>query len=200
MKRTAPPCNANRNALRGQNPLTLLLFLLALSAQASENHSSEKHASSATENKLLSSFIFNISKFTESKRIPQNKSPGAKIRFAVVDNEPLAEELTTLTSGKKVNGYELEVHALTAERIDRNAGEIVVLIPKFTRSVNSTIKKLKGCQCLTVTYEEGMALEGAIINFFTQDDHLRFEVNLTRSKEEGLEFSSQLLKLGKLIE
>ncbi len=180
--------------------LTSLLASLLASLLPLQTGANEIHSYTTSETKLLSAFIWNISKFTQWKSLVSKKPKEHRIKLIVVDNDSLAEDLKTLIGAKKLNDFEVEVQSAAMAKLEQTRGEIVVLIPDVAHTPSAALKKLKGCRCLSVTYEEGLALEGAIVNFYTVDERLRFEINLHQAKEEGLELSSQLLKLGKLIE
>jgi hypothetical protein len=53
---------------------------------------------------------------------------------------------------------------------------------------------------LTVSEIEGFAQSGGNINFYLEDKKVRFEINPTAARREGLKVSSQLLSLGKIIQ
>ncbi len=174
----------------------LFLFSFVWAGEQTTNYS-------ATENKLLAAFILNVAKLTEWNPASSSQAIKPKIRLLVADNDALASELRQLTQGKKITNHETEVQTGELTAIDSKSGEqaeVVILIPDSSQNLKPALKKLKGCRCLAVTYEGGMALHGASVNFFTEDSRLRFEINVSRVKEENLELSSQLLKLGKRIE
>ncbi len=173
--------------------LTLVLWMGLLSPSANA-----ASPTSASEVKLVAAFIFNITKFTEWKPVRPNS--GDKFYFTVVENEPLIEALRQVTASKKMAGREIEVRSIDVSKISQKSDEVVVAIPERRAFAALELKKLKGCRCLTVTYQEGMSQEGSIVNFFSDGNHLRFEISLLRAREEGLELSSQLLKLGKVHE
>jgi hypothetical protein len=52
---------------------------------------------------------------------------------------------------------------------------------------------------LTVGEIEGFARRGGTINFYLEDDKVRFEINPESTRERGLRMSSQLLALGRIV-
>jgi hypothetical protein len=156
-------------------------------------------AVSSSEEKLLAAFIFNITKFTHWSGAGDKDT----LRITVVDNEPVAKALRDATDGKSVGTRKLEVSESAADKIgDTRAGAgagVVVLIPTAA-DAKALLPKLKGCRCLVISKKVGLASAGAMINFFNKEDRLRFEVNLKAARAENVEFDSQLLRLGELID
>ncbi len=53
---------------------------------------------------------------------------------------------------------------------------------------------------LTVGETEGFAKRGGIINFFLEGPKVRFEINPTAAERAGLQISSRLLRLARIVE
>src|SRR5262249_15200341 len=61
------------------------------------------------------------------------------------------------------------------------------------------VRKLKNAPVLLVSDTEGHAGKGAIIDLFIEDNRVKFEVNPAVAKQAGLQISSKLLQLGKIV-
>ena len=59
---------------------------------------------------------------------------------------------------------------------------------------------LKERPVLTVSETPGFAQVGGMVNFVLQDNKVRFEINLQRTREAQLKLSSKLLKLALVID
>jgi len=70
---------------------------------------------------------------------------------------------------------------------------------KAEERLAAALKQIKGKPVLIVTENEGLALKGAVINFFVDDNRVKFEINPEAAKGQGLEVSSKLLQLGKIV-
>ncbi len=57
----------------------------------------------------------------------------------------------------------------------------------------------RGHAALSVGEHDGFALRGGVINFYSEDKKLRFEINPKAADEAGLRISSRLLRLAKLV-
>lgn len=164
----------------------LLSFLFNNSVLASNSDSNELN--------LISAFTYNFLKFTNWK----NKT--SIIHVAILANPDLVIDFKNVIQGKQIQGQNIEVLSLDTLPSDLNP-EVAIIIPKNnSTSVEKSLNSLKNCHCLTVAYNEGMAHTGlAVINFYLEADKLKFEVNLKNASSSGIELSSQLLKLAKIV-
>jgi len=60
-------------------------------------------------------------------------------------------------------------------------------------------KRIGNAPVLLVTSGEGLAEKGANISFFVEDNRMRFEINPDAAKRSGLQVSSKLLTIGKIV-
>ncbi|MDD5230987.1 MAG: YfiR family protein, partial [Candidatus Marinimicrobia bacterium] len=62
------------------------------------------------------------------------------------------------------------------------------------------LKQIANRRTLTIASTTGFCKRGVMINFFIQDDMVKFEMNPAKLESAGLKASSQLLKLARIIE
>lgn len=178
--------------------LTLHFLLMAMPCAAEET-------SAVSEVRLLGAFTLSVVKFTHWQGKPELAMAGSKLRVDIVDNRALFGVVKQMALGKSFENHELDVSELgynDLAALSKNKAkcpEVIVFIPENSdaeqKKYFSYLEKLKGCNCLTVTYDAGKSASDAIVNFYKKDEHLRFEVSIKRAQEEKLELSSQLLKL-----
>jgi len=65
--------------------------------------------------------------------------------------------------------------------------------------ISLVLKELKGTPVLTVGETKGFLEKGGIINFLTDDNKVRFEINLKSAVVNSLKIRSRLIKLAKRI-
>jgi hypothetical protein len=65
--------------------------------------------------------------------------------------------------------------------------------------LKAVLKKIKNAPVLLVSEGKGLAQQGAMINFFIEDNLVKFEINPDAAKAAGLRISSQVLRLGKIV-
>ncbi len=89
----------------------------------------------------------------------------------------------------------------TAYEADQPTDAFHVLF--VTESERKETKEMLGGVCgqplLTVGEQRGFAEDGGVINFVTERNRIRFEVNLRCAQEGGLSLSAQLLKLARRV-
>jgi hypothetical protein len=67
------------------------------------------------------------------------------------------------------------------------------------KRLNDIMEKVKGKPVLLVGESDGLAVKGAMLNFYLDGGKVKFEVNLDAAKAAGLQMHSQLLQLGKPV-
>jgi hypothetical protein len=180
--------------------LTFISLVLTIAAILSFTGPPAGATEVANKGQLLAAFTFNIVKFAKWSQNNSLKAANSKIRIGVYRNVGLRISLESLTKGKISDSHELSAFDLNADSLNAtSAPEVVILIPEAGELSSATLKSLRNCNCLTITYGQSDDRNGSIVNFYTDDDHLRFAIDLDKSKAEGIELSSQLLKLGKLL-
>lgn len=61
------------------------------------------------------------------------------------------------------------------------------------------IKRMRSSPVLLVGETSGFAAQGGTVNFYREDNKIRFEINLEAAKRQQLKISSKLLNLAKII-
>ncbi|MEO5970905.1 MAG: YfiR family protein [Bdellovibrionia bacterium] len=150
------------------------------------------------EYKVQTAFIYQFTNYVEW---PQDKSAiSAQEPFiiAVIGSSPIVQELEALAKIKTVKGRKIEVNKI--ENVSLLGRSNIIVIASTDESLlRQAVQKTTGSGALIVSYSEGFAQKGAMINFFQEEGRLRFEINRTALESQKLQVSSQLLKLAKLI-
>jgi hypothetical protein len=147
-------------------------------------------AQSVTDTQVKSVFLFNFLKFVE---LPSQNSAGP-IRVCIL-GEQLLSQIRETMNGKAVHERNVQVDEIAADA-DVSSCSVVF----FTSGTASPqlLKHLQGKGILSVGEQTNFIPQGGIINFFLEDEKVRFEVNPTRAESEGIKISSQLLRLAKI--
>lgn len=122
---------------------------------------------------------------------------GGKITIGIVGENPFGEALDPL-NGKPVKGRTLVVKQITEPK-DLDQCQIVFFSASERQRVPELLDKLKDSRILTVSEIDGFAQRGGIINFISERNKVRFEINPDAARRLGLTISSELLKLAKLV-
>jgi hypothetical protein len=146
---------------------------------------------------VKAAFLYNFAKFVEWP-------PGTfaddrtAITLGFFDEEPMAGALEAL-QGKVVQGRRLEVKRSRSIEEVRKC-QIFFVSTARKAGLPQILGALKNSPVLIVTDEvDNFAKLGGIINFIIVEDKIHFEICVENARQAGLNISSQLLKLAKLI-
>ena len=101
-------------------------------------------------------------------------------------------------NGKQSKGRTLAVKQVASVK-DLESCQIVFICASEKNRVTEILGQLKNSHVLTVSESDGFAAQGGIINFISEHNKVRFEINPDAAKRLGLTISSELLKLAKLV-
>ncbi len=84
----------------------------------------------------------------------------------------------------------------------RSLGDCHVLFISSSerRRIHTILNAVRGMDLLTVGDTEGYAQEGVMVNFYIEASKVKFEINLKSIRSSRITVSSQLLKLGRVVD
>jgi hypothetical protein len=146
---------------------------------------------------VKAAFLYNFAKFVEWPDHAFSDHPTAH-HFCFYGADPFGLSLATALAGKVVQGRSVVLlhPSLPAEL---PGCQIVFLSREDGEKLPEVIHAVSGRPVLLVGEADGFAERGGMINFFVQDDHVRFEINRSAAAAAGLEVSSRLLGLAKVV-
>jgi hypothetical protein len=154
---------------------------------------SPARAAPPTEYEVKAAFLYNFSKFVEW---PPGTfaNPDDPIKVCFVGSSPLAAVFKETVEGKSANGRRLVVleSKLMQQTLLCNVDFVGAL---DSNRLNELFRRVDGRPILTVGDDPSFATRGGIIGLTTQQDKVRFEVNMIATRRAGLRLSSQLLKV-----
>jgi hypothetical protein len=138
---------------------------------------------------LMAGYVLNFTRFVEWPQSLRNSA----IVICVAGNPGLYEALHAGASGLSVGP-----HHVTARRIDdeASAAGCHVLYIEHANALHVAAPE----SMLTVSDGGGFAHAGGTIELFTQQNRLRFIINLDNARRAGLHISSNLLQLAAAVE
>jgi hypothetical protein len=131
---------------------------------------------------------------------------GGKFKIGVLGKSAVVSPLQQIAGTKKVRGLAIQVQQFKSAD-DIKACHVLFVSdaaeddknPDPEARLKQALKQTKGKHILIVTEHEGLARKGSAMNFFIEENRVRFEINLEAARTEKLQISSNLLKLGKLV-
>lgn len=148
------------------------------------------------EYEIKAAYLYNFINYIEW---PENAfpAPGGTITVGIVGQSPFGAALEVL-NGKQVKGRTVTLKQIT-DINDLGQCQIVFINSSEKAHVPELLEKLKDSRVLTVSEIDGFAQDGGIINFISEHNKVRFEINPDAAHRLGLNISSELLKLAKVV-
>ena len=182
-----PP--ARRAALRILAALALFVLIAAPPVRAEPPR----------EHQIKAAFVYNFLQFI---RWPDGafKDDKAPIVIGVIDNDAFFDAVTAAVREKTVNGREITVRRFMAPADVADCHVLFVGAVADNVRVTELLRRTAGKGVLTVGEADGFTAAGGVVRFFTENNKMRFEVNVKAAGRQRLELSAKLLKLARIYE
>ena len=173
-----------------------IFLLLALAAAFSWPPEIRAQSALQREYEIKAAYLYNFINYIDW---PADTLPpaGGTITIGIVGENPFGPALDPL-KGKQIKGRTLAVKQVAAAK-DLEQCQIVFICASEKSRLSELLGQLKNSRILTVSEMDGFAGQGGIINFISERNKVRFEINPEAARRTGLTISSELLKLAKLV-
>lgn len=179
--------NILRNKLKEQPLVRLGAILLAMFCAGAQ-------AAPPSEYEVKAAFVHNIAKFVEW---PVSISSKGNLRLCLLGQGAFGLAAGGLR-GKLVGSKTWEVVPVTA-RANLKDCQVLLIEASEAGDLPRLLGSLKDYPVLTVGDTEGYGEQGVMVNFYLEQDKVRFEINPAAASRAGLKISSQLLKLARIV-
>jgi hypothetical protein len=150
--------------------------------------------SAMSEYAVKAAFLYNFAKFVEWP----SGAPGGPIKIGILGKDPFGSTLDSTVRGKTANGRSLVVRRLKRTR-DARSCHIVFISRSEKGRLTEILTAVKGAPVLTVADTERFAHQGGMVNFYLEQNKVRFEANVRAARHARLTISSKLLRLAKIV-
>ena len=167
--------------------------LLALAGATS----APAQGSPSIEYQVKAAFLFNFAKFVDwpPNSFPDEKTP---IAVCIFRYDPFGSALDDIIRGKNIDN-----RPFVKRRIDEigelKACQIVFVSAREDKLLPDILNNLKGASALVVGEGENFAERGGEIQFYLENNRMRFTVNVDAVQRARLSISSKLLTLAKIV-
>ena len=177
-------------------PRLLRFFLLLLLLVIPAASTSLGQGAPSRENQVKAAFIYNFAQFVEW---PDDTflGNGAPFVIGVLGDGGLQGELERTLKGKTAGGREFSVRYF-ARVSDITRCHILFIGAAEQGHAGEVLQKVNHQGTLTVGDFDGFTAASGVVRFMTEDNKLRFEVNVDAANDERLRVSSKLLKLARI--
>jgi hypothetical protein len=116
----------------------------------------------------------------------------------VFKHDPFGTALDEVIRGKTINNRVILARRIN-ELPDLKPCQVVFVNSAEDKLLSEILNSLKGTSALVVGESEGFAERGGEIQFFLEDNKLRFAINVDAIHRARLTVSSKLLALAKIV-
>jgi hypothetical protein len=171
--------------------LAILALNLAFAAAAAPAAAPDAGPS---EYQVKAAYLFNFAKFVEWP--PQAlAAPSAPFVIGVLGENPFGHDLEGMLQNKSINTHPVTVRYFKS-LADLKACQILFISVSENKRWREIFDALGGAGVLTVTENSDSFLaSGGMLNLFSEQDKVRFEINDDAARRAGLRISSKLLLL-----
>lgn len=152
--------------------------------------------SKPSEYQVKAAFILNFAKFVEWPPSAFINSSHT-MNLCIVGEDPFGAALDAIR-GETIGDKQIAIKYLSATQPLKGC-QIVFVSRSEKNQLSYIVKALKGSSILSIGDTEGFAQQKVIINFYLEQNKVKFEVNEDAARSVGLKISSKLLKLAKMV-
>ena len=187
-ERRATPRSASRPARLLALLLAALFSLLAVCPAHAQTH--------PTEFQVKAAYVFNFGKFI--KWPTDASSATSPFEICVMGKDSFASVLDATVSGESIDRRNIIVKRMS--NLQESAACNILFIGSSEESRLKTIlAATQHVSILTVSDIPHFAERGGVIGFVSQEEKIRFEVNLPAAEQSHLALSSELLKVASRV-
>jgi hypothetical protein len=136
------------------------------------------------------------------KFLPQVTWPGlaptAPIVTCVVSDSGVAASLSDIVKGKTVEAHTIEVRQLRDPGASAGC-HVVFVAGAEIRRFTAGLTAIRTSPLLTISDGGNFAKSGGVIEFFVENGRMRFSINTDAMSRSGLQISSQVLRLARIV-
>ena len=153
----------------------------------------EMQSQEIEEHQLKAAFLFNFTKFINWP--PADAS--SKLTVCVVNAKEVAGALEAVTRGKSVDARQVIIQQLSFPAALETCQ--LLFIGSSGKKMEEILMEAKKIPIVTVGEDEKFLRRGGMINFVLEDGKLRFQINTDAVGRSGINISSKLLSLAKIV-
>jgi hypothetical protein len=146
---------------------------------------------------VKAAFIYNFAALVKwpASAFPE---PDGPITLAILGPDDFAPHTDEFLAGRTVGGRRIEVARIsTPKEIARH--HMVFVSASADDLIPQILEAARGRQVLTIGESKVFTRSGGIVNFYRENNKIRFEINRPAAEAAGLQISSRLLRLARLV-
>jgi hypothetical protein len=157
---------------------------------------SSAFAVEALESQIKATFLYNFAKFTEWS--PEKGAALPKsLTICLLGEDPFHGNLNNLIKGKSVKNRPIEVRLIESLSAGKDC-ELLFVSDAETQNFAKNKQVLQARHILTVGESMNFIDVGGQIQFFVEDNKVRFEVDVAAVERAGMKIDARVLKIAKI--
>ncbi len=150
-------------------------------------------ANSASLESIKVAYIYNIAKFVTW----QDKKDSSYFTICSYKDSPISKTIKTLENQKIKDKVILIKNDIKDNLLEEC--QILFISSNENSKLNKILQTTQEKQILTISDYPKYSTQGVIINFYEEEDRLRFKINQEEAQSHKIEISSQLLGMAKIV-
>lgn len=147
---------------------------------------------------LKAGFLERFTRFIDWPEDSLQINPALPFTLLVMGKSPFRGELEDFFSQIRVKNRKVKI--LYSARPDTTRpAHLIYICPDMVKNLPGILKYTRGKPIITVGETPGFAEKGVLINFFLENNKIRFEINQSAFKRSGLQVSYLLLNSARVI-
>jgi hypothetical protein len=183
----APAASRRSHTLRIAALVAVVLSLVCTPARV---------AAQFDDGQVKAAFLLNFLKFVTW---PDAQGIDTPIEVVLLGDERLAHVLEQMAATQPVGGRTVVVRVARATRDIPASPQVLFIGASEKDRLAVLLRQYEGRPVLTVGDGAGYGTAGVVLNFYTSDTRIRFEANTTAAARAGLQISSHLLRLARIV-
>jgi hypothetical protein len=149
-------------------------------------------ASRPTDYQVKAAYLYNFGRFVEWPSATTAK--GESFTICVLGQDPFGPTLDATLAGETIGGKSVVSRRISSPQESANC-QILFFGSSEASHLDKILKSLGKATVLTVSDMPQFSRHGGMIEFVSEGNRVRFEVNLAATQNAGLHLSSELLKV-----
>ncbi len=145
---------------------------------------------------IKGAFLFNFAQFVEW---PTNTNSNAPFVIGVLGADPFGETLDKIVKNESIGSRPIAVKR-SRNINDLKQCQILFVSRSEADRMKEVLAAVESLPILTVSETDGFCRMGGMINFYKETSKVRFEINNRAAERHGLKISSELIRIGKMVE
>ena len=153
----------------------------------------EARPADATEYQVKAAYLFNFGKFVAWPETPDERA-SRPFAICVLGEDPFGSALDSAVAGATIHGSGVVAKRIgKADEID--GCRILFISSSEMERLPEVLAAIEKTSVLTVSDIPQFSQRGGMIQFVSDRNKIRFEINVTNAEDAGLSLSSELLKV-----